>query len=64
MATGSMSKRHPEIITTVLSNGIRAVHTLCRASAVEIFGITVKAGSRNESLDMHGLAHFVEHTIF
>lgn len=50
--------------TTVLSNGIRAVHTHWRGSSVAIFGVTVKAGSRNENRVQHGLAHFVEHTIF
>lgn len=64
MAIGSMRNKYVEVSTTVLSNGIRAVHTLCRGCAVAIFGVTVKAGSRNESQDEHGLAHFVEHTIF
>lgn len=36
----------------------------CGGSAVAIFGLCVKAGSRNESESEYGLAHFVEHTIF
>ncbi|MDE6369498.1 MAG: insulinase family protein [Muribaculaceae bacterium] len=59
-----MRSKHSEVSTGVLSNGIRVVHTLWRGSAVAIFGVTVKAGSRNESQNEHGLAHFVEHTIF
>ncbi len=46
-----------------LSNGMRAV---ARRSAlpVEHCGVAVDAGSRDETEDRHGLAHFVEHTIF
>lgn len=33
-------------------------------SPVEYCGLAVKAGSRNESPEQYGLAHFVEHTIF
>lgn len=46
-----------------LSNGIRAV-CLPYAGGVDYFGITVNAGSRDESAPQHGLAHFVEHTLF
>lgn len=46
-----------------LSNGLRIVHRAC-AGGVEYCGLTVDAGSRDESPDRHGLAHFVEHTIF
>ncbi len=59
-----MHNRRSEVATTVLSNGLRAVHTHWRGSSVAIFGVTVKAGSRNENREQHGLAHFVEHTIF
>lgn len=46
-----------------LSNGLRTVH--CHTdSPVEYCGIAVKVGSRNETPDIYGLAHFVEHTIF
>lgn len=32
--------------------------------AVEYFGITMSAGSRDEAPGLYGLAHFVEHTVF
>lgn len=46
-----------------LSNGLRAVvrHT---DSYVSYIGVAVGAGSRDEEPHRHGLAHFVEHTIF
>lgn len=46
-----------------LSNGLRIVyrHT---TSQVEYCGVTVNVGSRDESPEHCGLAHFVEHTIF
>lgn len=49
---------------TVLSNGVRALHIRCRHSAVGFCGLCIRAGSRDENSDEHGLAHFVEHTIF
>lgn len=46
-----------------LSNGLRAV--IRRTSGyVSYIGVAVGAGSRDEDHDRHGLAHFVEHTIF
>lgn len=46
-----------------LSNGLRVV---ARKSAgrVEHCGVAVNAGSRDETEELQGLAHFVEHTIF
>ena len=46
-----------------LSNGLRVV---CEhvPSDVEYFGVAVNAGSRDEAPHLHGLAHFVEHTLF
>lgn len=46
-----------------LSNGLRAV---CRraAGAVSYIGVAIGSGSRDEDAAHHGLAHFVEHTIF
>lgn len=52
----------PSIIT--LSGGLRLVHLHMRSAGAGIFGIDVKAGSACEENDRHGLAHFVEHTIF
>lgn len=51
------------IRTITLGNGLRAV---CRRthSAVSYIGVFIGAGSRDEEPSRHGLAHFVEHTIF
>lgn len=46
-----------------LPNGLRIVHCPSRSQA-EYCGLAVKAGSRNETPDTYGIAHFVEHTIF
>lgn len=53
-----------KIVTATLSNGLRAVHLLLPVSAVGCTGLYVRAGSRDEDAARHGLAHFVEHTIF
>jgi predicted Zn-dependent peptidase len=46
-----------------LQNGLRIVH-LQTESKVAYCGFAVNAGSRDELADEHGLAHFVEHTLF
>ena len=46
-----------------LPNGLRLVH-VATASHVAWCGLAVNAGSRDEAAGQHGLAHFVEHTIF
>lgn len=46
-----------------LSNGMRCVARM-GAMPVEHCGVAVNAGSRDEVPGCHGLAHFVEHTIF
>lgn len=46
-----------------LTNGLRMVH-LQNSSKVGYCGLIVNAGSRDELVGAHGLAHFVEHTIF
>lgn len=46
-----------------LSNGLRCVARMSPL-AVEHCGVAVNAGSRDETPDNYGLAHFVEHTIF
>ncbi|MDE6379737.1 MAG: insulinase family protein [Muribaculaceae bacterium] len=49
--------------THTLHNGLRVA--VCRTDAkVSYIGVVVGSGSRDESADRHGLAHFVEHTIF
>ena len=50
-----------EIFT--LPNGIRLVHQVT-GSTVSHCGIFINAGSRDELPNEHGLAHFIEHTIF
>ncbi len=47
-----------------LDNGLRIVCECRKSAAAEYFGIAVMAGSRDEAPDEHGIAHFVEHTIF
>ncbi|MDE5744723.1 MAG: insulinase family protein [Paramuribaculum sp.] len=44
-------------------NGLRLVHVR-RKGEVEYFGMVINTGSRDENENEHGLAHFVEHTIF
>lgn len=46
-----------------LSNGLRVVH-VPSASHVCYCGIIVNTGSRDEDKDEHGMAHFIEHTVF
>lgn len=46
-----------------LSNGLRVVAVKAEGN-VSYIGAMVNAGSRDESADREGLAHFVEHTIF
>lgn len=53
--------KEPTYIT--LDNGLRIV-CITAATPVEYFGVTVNSGSRDEQPGFHGLAHFVEHTIF
>jgi predicted Zn-dependent peptidase len=48
----------------ILDNGLRVVMEeipTCRSVA---FGIWVKTGSRNETLDNNGISHFIEHMLF
>lgn len=48
----------------LLDKGLRLVHLHDVHTNVGIFGLSVRAGSSDESVDEYGLAHFVEHTIF
>ncbi|MDE6512273.1 MAG: insulinase family protein [Muribaculaceae bacterium] len=49
--------------TYTLHNGLRVA--MCQTDAkVAYIGVVVGSGSRDEAPDRHGLAHFVEHTIF
>lgn len=47
-----------------LNNGLRLVHILSPDARVDYFGVVVNAGSRDDPAGSHGLAHFVEHTLF
>jgi predicted Zn-dependent peptidase len=52
-----------ELQTFTLPNGIRLVHHPVQ-NLVAHCGIFIHAGSRDESDTEHGIAHFIEHTIF
>jgi predicted Zn-dependent peptidase len=52
-----------EYNTYVLENGIRLIHKHA-SSIIAHAGLFVNAGSRDEALHQHGLAHFIEHVIF
>lgn len=45
-------------------NGLRIVHLSVPGASVGYFGVAVRVGSRDDGEGHHGLAHFVEHTIF
>jgi len=47
-----------------LSNSIKCIHQQFDTAEVSHFGITIKAGSRDELENEQGLAHFIEHCIF
>ena len=49
--------------TAQLPNGLKMVH-ITRQAPVAWCGLAVNAGSRDDLPGKHGLAHFVEHTIF
>jgi len=49
--------------TYTLSNGVRLIHSRNR-SAVAHFGLLVHTGTRDETDEEHGLAHFMEHMFF
>ncbi len=52
-----------EFLTHTLPNGIRIIHhpTL---SPVAHLGVLINTGSRDEEPNEHGLAHFIEHSVF
>ena len=51
-----------EMSTT--SNGIRVVTEKMRGQSVAAVGVFIGAGSRNETLEGSGAAHFLEHLMF
>lgn len=53
-----------EIQTAELSNGLRIIHQEDKNSAVYHFGLFVNVGSRHETEEERGIAHFLEHVLF
>jgi predicted Zn-dependent peptidase len=51
------------ILTHTLKNGIRIIHQYTD-SPVAHLGMLINAGSRDEKEEEHGLAHFIEHSVF
>ena len=49
---------------TQLKNGLRVVMEKIPTFRSVSFGIWVKTGSRNESPDLGGISHFIEHMLF
>lgn len=49
--------------TFTFSNGIRIIHHQTATRAAHL-GIFINAGSRDETKDEQGMAHFIEHTLF
>lgn len=47
-----------------LSNGIRIIHKQIKTCEVSHCAIIVNAGSRDEEIKEHGVAHFIEHSMF
>ncbi|MBQ7689965.1 MAG: insulinase family protein [Muribaculaceae bacterium] len=58
-----MQATHNATTVATLGNGLRVVH-VPRDGAVAWCGLAIGAGSRDDPAGRHGLAHFVEHTIF
>jgi predicted Zn-dependent peptidase len=52
-----------DFLTHTLPNGIRLIHKP-DTSHVGHLGILINTGSRDEEPDEHGLAHFIEHSVF
>jgi predicted Zn-dependent peptidase len=52
-----------DFLTHTLKNGIRIIH-LNTDSPVAHLGVLINTGSRDEKKNEHGLAHFIEHSVF
>jgi len=52
-----------DFLTHTLKNGIRLIHQQTD-SPVAHLGVLINAGSRDEAEEEHGLAHFIEHSVF
>jgi predicted Zn-dependent peptidase len=51
------------IVTFALPNGMRVIHKYT-SSPVIFCGLTINTGTRDEEESEHGMAHFLEHTLF
>ena len=47
----------------ILANGVKIVHRLT-SSPVAYIGVMVGAGTRDETPDINGMAHYIEHCVF
>src|SRR5512136_1907871 len=54
---------YSEFQTHTLNNGIRLIHQ-ASSGPVGHLGIILNTGSRDETEEEHGIAHFIEHCIF
>jgi predicted Zn-dependent peptidase len=52
-----------EYLTHILNNGIRLIHFPTR-SEIAYCGLMINTGSRDETKNEHGMAHFIEHMLF
>jgi predicted Zn-dependent peptidase len=52
-----------DFLTYTLGNGIRLIHQPTQ-SPVAHLGVLINTGSRDEAEEEHGLAHFIEHSVF
>ena len=57
-----MSKKEYELIE--LPNGIRVIHKEVNHTKIAHVGLMLDIGSRDESPEEQGLAHFIEHMVF
>ncbi len=56
-------QNNSEFIVFELKNGLKVVHKQL-SRPVAHFGLMINAGTRDELVDEHGVAHFIEHAIF
>lgn len=52
-----------DFLTHTLGNGIRVIHQHTDSTVAHL-GVLINTGSRDEEEDEHGLAHFIEHSVF
>ena len=49
---------------TVLSNGLRVVTDINKTVDTVALAVCIGSGSRNESLELNGISHLLEHMVF